>query len=240
MPKFSARRRLKPTINRARPARRGASQNVARRMSRRGGRAPRSGTNDMWSGVTDAEMQRVAGLQRARENRAKALAKLAARRAAPQVRAPVPAPRPKRQAQPSVRNLAKRDEHMKHFHWMDIEDGRNFPDWVRQRLTVWDDPKNRNKLLKRSGRYALAKFFWDEGINPRDLLDWAYDNPSMTDKHVQHLQSTFEELGHKATYQERDRGVVPGEWREPTRRELDEWVDEHLHRGNENYRSDYY
>ena len=195
MRSFTRRRRMVPTINRPRTAR---AAFVPRTMSRRGGRmrrgaapAPRRGMLPSFDEISDADMLRAAGRQRAQENRKKALAKLAARRV---VRTPT-AYKPAAPRAPPRSAWKQPDKAiMKWADWFDKQWGSSAPEWVVRRLAVWNDKQGRTKLLKRSGRYALAKWWIEKGIDPNKLVDWAIDNPSLTDKHVQHFKETVQQL----------------------------------------------
>jgi hypothetical protein len=156
-------------------------------------RAPvqRQGMLPSFDEISDADMARAAGMQRAQENRKKALEKLAARRV---VRAPA-AYKPAAPRAPPRSAWKQPDKAiMKWADWFDKQWGSKAPEWVVRRLAVWDDKPSRTKLLKRSGRYALAKWWIEQGIDPNKLVDWARDNPSLTDKHVQHFKETVQQL----------------------------------------------
>lgn len=156
-------------------------------------RAPvqRRGMLPSFDEISDADMARAAGMQRAQENRKKALAKLAARRV---VRTPA-AYKPAAPRAPPRSAWKQPDKAiMKWADWFDKQWGSKAPEWVVRRLAVWDDKKGRTNLLKRSGRYALAKWWIEQGIDPNKLVDWARENPSLTDKHVQHFKETVQQL----------------------------------------------
>lgn len=160
-------------------------------MRRRAAPAPRRGMLPSFDEISDADMLRAAGRQRAQENRKKALAKLAARRV---VRRPT-AFKPAAPRAPPRSAWKQPDKAiMKWADWFDKQWGSSAPEWVVRRLAVWNDKQGRTKLLKRSGRYALAKWWIDKGIDPNKLVDWAVDNPSLTDKHVQHFKETVQQL----------------------------------------------
>jgi hypothetical protein len=200
-------------------------------MRRRGAPVSRQGMLPSFDEISDADMLRAAGRQRAQENRKKALAKLAARRV---VRTPTAYTPAAPRMDVRAARLQKRDEDV--MRWaakFDDQFGSDAPEWVVRRLAVWDDRQNRTKLLKRSGRYALAKWWWDNGIDPDALLGWASENPSLTDKHVSHFDETFKQLAdrpdskgggvYRSTYHAPSRA---GMWREPTFAEREEWYDE--------------
>ena len=160
-------------------------------MRRRGVPAPRRGMLPSFDEISDVDMARAAGRQRAQENRKKALAKLAARRV---VRTPT-AYKPALPRAPPKSAWKHPDKAiMKWADWFDNQWGSSAPEWVVRRLAVWNDKQGRTKLLKRSGRYALAKWWIDKGIDPNKLVDWAAENPSLTDKHVQHFKETVQQL----------------------------------------------